>query len=727
MVRSTSRRPTAQPRLEPLETRVLLDAAALLDGPLPLPPQFHLVNPGRFLTNPSAAPAQEIARNFLRAQTGRLGLTAADLSQLLVTRDFVDAVIGATHLTFQQTLHGLPIFNANVSVNVSARGEIINAGGGFVSQLGRFAASPRPTLSPTQAVVAAARQLDVHLAAASTAEYPATLQYVALPDQGLALTWNVALRTLDGQHWYNVHADAATGNVVSLIDWVSHFRDPSGLAADHRHGPDSAVFPGQQGGRTDGASYNVYSRWVPSPDWGGRLLEVEPSDPYPSPFGWHDTNGVPGAEFTDTRGNNVDARRNNVRPDGGSALTFDFPIDFTQQPATYLPAATTNLFYWNNFLHDIHYRYGFTPAARNFQTNTYGMGGVGNDRVNANCQASGGINNANFSTPPDGMSGTMNMYLWNRTNPMRDGDLDNFIIVHEYGHGVSNRLTGNANGLGAIQSRGMGEGWSDWWGLMFTQYYEQEALWGRGAAPYVLGQDIFGPGIRRFRYSYDTAIHPLTLGSYNSTQAVHATGEVWANTLWGMNHLLIQRHGFNIWPDYGWTGQGDAGNVLALQLVMLGLMLQPNNPSFSQARDAILAADVALTGGENQLEIWTAFARRGFGFSMVDGGSASRVVTEAFDLPRGFAPGGRVPENSNAGLVAALLASADVAPGFVPPPGQADLSRLMIQGGIDQQLMSASRKNKGETIQERYIDSQAEDVLSLVGLDVVTWDVFGDG
>ena len=63
------------------------------------------------------------------------------------------------------------------------------------------------------------------------------------------------------------------------------------------------------------------------------------------------------------------------------------------------------------------------------------------------------------------------MYLFTATTPHRDGDLDNGIIIHEYGHGVSNRLTGgpaNANALNATQSGGMGEGWSDFYALMFT-------------------------------------------------------------------------------------------------------------------------------------------------------------------------------------------------------------------------------------------------------------------
>ena len=40
---------------------------------------------------------------------------------------------------------------------------------------------------------------------------------------------------------------------------------------------------------------------------------------------------------------------------------------------------------------------------------------------------------------------------------------------------------------------------------------------------------------------------------------------------------------------------------------------QPCNPNFVQARDAILDADRALTGGDNACEIWKGFAKRGLG------------------------------------------------------------------------------------------------------------------
>ena len=42
------------------------------------------------------------------------------------------------------------------------------------------------------------------------------------------------------------------------------------------------------------------------------------------------------------------------------------------------------------------------------------------------------------------------MYLWNGFTPMKDGDFDTGIVYHEFGHGVSNRLTGGAAVTGCL-------------------------------------------------------------------------------------------------------------------------------------------------------------------------------------------------------------------------------------------------------------------------------------
>ena len=162
-----------------------------------------------------------------------------------------------------------------------------------------------------------------------------------------------------------------------------------------------------------------------SPNDGGRTLVVDPSNPTASPFGWHDTNGVAGAEFTVTRGNNVhaytDIDANNVvdpgsDPDGGAHADVRFPARPHAAAATYRPAAVTNLFYWNNIMHDVSYQYGFDEASGNFQVNKYGKGGLGNDDVRAEAQDGSGTNNANFGTPVDGARPRMQMFIW--THPL---------------------------------------------------------------------------------------------------------------------------------------------------------------------------------------------------------------------------------------------------------------------------------------------------------------------
>ena len=92
---------------------------------------------------------------------------------------------------------------------------------------------------------------------------------------------------------------------------------------------------------------------------------------------------------------------------------------------------------------------------------------------------------------------------------------------------------------------------------------------------------------------------------------------------------MIAAHGYS--PNL-LTGNG--GNVRALRLVVDGLKLQPCSPGFVDARDAIIAADQASTGGADACLLWTAFAKRGLGYSASQGSSSSVVDgTEAFDLP----------------------------------------------------------------------------------------------
>lgn len=613
--------------------------------PIYVPAGRQLARWDGFLAGPAAGDPLEIAKQFLASHASELGLSTADIDTALVTDQYTSPETGTTHIYFAQTYQGLRVANVSLNINISRHGEVMNVGSTFVEGLLRGA----PTAGPFQAIggiaaletageqfgldgdnplqivshyLSADGSMSVWDADLSLDEIPLKQIYVPTAD-GLVLSWNMVLRTPDEEHWLDVGVAAHDGLPTYTVDWVAH------------------------------ASYNVYPRPTEAPNDGARSIVVDPQMAVPSPFGWHDTNGVTGAEFTDTRGNNVsaqeDADDNNsggFRPSGGASLDFDFPLDLTQAPSAYQSAAIANLFYWNNLLHDIHYVYGFTEAAGNFQTNNYGRGGAGNDAVQADAQDGSGTNNANFATPPDGSTPRMQQYIFTAANPDRDSSIDNLIIAHEYGHGVSNRLTGgpaNSNALSATQSRGMGEGWSDWWGLMLTQKVTDAKLDAYGVGTYALGQASNGPGIRRYRYSFDMAIDPLTFDAYGtsgttpygtvrSTQ-VHNTGEIWCSSLWDMNWLLIDKFGFDPNVEVGYTGPASAGNILALQLVMDALKLQPANPSFADARNAILLADENLTGGANQEQIWTAFARRGMGLSAVVSSSSATSITPAYDVP----------------------------------------------------------------------------------------------
>jgi hypothetical protein len=62
-------------------------------------------------------------------------------------------------------------------------------------------------------------------------------------------------------------------------------------------------------------------------------------------------------------------------------------------------------------------------------------------------------------------------------------------------------------------------------------------------------------------------------------------------------------------------------------------LLQPAATSMLDARDAMLAADVARFGGANQADIWRAFAKRGMGGDAYSNGSGDNAPIPNFDSP----------------------------------------------------------------------------------------------
>ena len=138
---------------------------------------------------------------------------------------------------------------------------------------------------------------------------------------------------------------------------------------------------------------------------------------------------------------------------------------------------------------------------------------------------------------------------------IRDGDLENGIIFHEYGHGLSNRLTGGPAVNCLSGNEQAGEGWSDFVAIaaMLDTALDDPNL-PRGMGPYALFQaDRHGNGIRPRPYSRNMEIQPFTYDSIktngwlNGTSLAlpHGLGHGWAATLWDMTWDLIDKHGFS--------------------------------------------------------------------------------------------------------------------------------------------------------------------------------------
>ncbi len=640
----------------------------------------------------------------IAAQREQWRLSQQDVASLRLIDTVAGGHNGVTHFHLGQTFAGLDVFGAMLNMSMAADGRLLHSGNRLIPDLAARINSTTPHISPADALQAAARQLSLPWPAALTLQNapggaqqevifrsaalshePIHVKLIYQPVAGgaLRLAWNIEIDVRGQDHYWSVRIDAIDGSLLHKSDYVAHDYWPAAgaqataesgraIAAPPAAGLDPLTAPRQT---TDGAAYLVFAIPKEYPHDGPRTLEVDPAHPLASPYGWHDLDGVPGAEITVTRGNNVhaytDVNADNL-PDpgseagGGATLVFSHTLDLSQEPAAYRDAAVTNLFYWTNILHDVFYLYGFDEQAGNFQMNNYGRGGLGNDALRAEAQDGANTNSANFTGPPDGGAPRLQMFLWDMTTPGRDGSLSSLIIAHEYGHGVSFRLVGGPSLSTCLSNREqMGEGWSDFFGLALTAQSGDVGTMPRGVATYVMGQDPGGPGIRATPYSTDFAINPTTYDDVKDLAAPHGVGYAWAAMLWDVYWALVEAHGFN--PDI-YEPWHSAGNNLALQLVMDGMKFLPCHPGFVDGRDAILAADLALTGGENECRLWQAFARRGLGYSAEQGSSNNTTDgIAAYDL----APQCKVvwvqPEAQNMCANMAATYEVLIGAGFAPP------------------------------------------------------------
>lgn len=375
---------------------------------------------------------------------GKNKLSASDISGYRISDQYLHKKNKSVHVYINQTVNGFDVFNAQIQLHFSKKGKLVFSNSSFIPG----GASKAEHLDPKLDVKSAFSTVVDTLALQVKPTYSMDFQTVEsgvftmeckelflnpirvrlgfeVIDNQLILAYKFAFELKNNQQLYAISVDANSGKVVRWINRTltctfeheSHTGECLSQIASNESLLDNSFIS------KTGASYRAFPIGIESPIHGSRTLLVSPENLTASPFGWHDVDGQVGAEYTNTSGNNVfsyedssDVNLIGYAPEGGQTLNFDFPLDLESTHQVNMDAALTNLFVWNNFMHDVTYHYGFNEESGNFQMNNYGNGGSEMDAVYAEGLDGGGFNNANFGTPEDGVNPRMQMYLWVHNN-----------------------------------------------------------------------------------------------------------------------------------------------------------------------------------------------------------------------------------------------------------------------------------------------------------------------
>jgi hypothetical protein len=405
-----------------------------------------------------------------------------------VEREFVCQNNGMRTVVWQQRLNDIPVFEATFKGSITRSGRLVNISSRFLVGLERASGLDEPSRvliassPPVSAAEAAASaiadlggtvQLGSLIRVNPTSSTPqgaqkfayagwfgegsAKLIWLPMNPSSLRLCWSIELINRSTMEGFRILVDASSGEPLVRQNRTCWYT-PS--------------------------SYRIFTSDSPSPFTPGhtqpssgqpasvarQLLALPALSQTASPDGW-----VPDGS-NQTHGNNVDASANRIaqspnpqpRPQGNPFRVFDFPLNLNNDPSTYGDAAVANLFYWCNWMHDRLYLLGFDEPAGNFQDYNYGRGGLDGDRILAYAQYGADIglaNNSAFYPAPDGTSGVITMYVFNGPAPVRDVDLAAETILHEYTHGLSDRLVDITYSQFERQDAGLSEGWSDFYAL----------------------------------------------------------------------------------------------------------------------------------------------------------------------------------------------------------------------------------------------------------------------
>lgn len=550
-------------------------------GPRNLP--RSILNFMRPLTDADTRTPQEVSKSFLKQHQELFKLSSAEVDNTITEKNYKTKHNGARHVVLLQAVDNIPVYKGRMSFHYNRQGQLVLMNIGDV--VPGLSISTVPSLNEVQAVRAAVSSMGKSLPAEPVLMTPrAKKENIAIlknPFGGKInlrlmifpignsgrLAWWIQLDLQNGREWYEMLIDANTGELL--------YRN--NLYVNTAHG---RVF--KDNPSRGGSQYLEFpAAWL-----GGTETEGNNVDAYEDHDG---DNTTPGNRAVSTAA----APNQDFNFTWGDGLTNQNPLNFTD-------AAITNLFYFVNLYHDYTYDLGFDEAAGNFQEDNFGLGdpNTDQDRVLAEAQDSGALNNAYFGTPVDGSNPRMQVGLANRGTPLiatddLDRDVNGDTIFHENTHGLSNRLVGGPTTTSCLpwnpyeQGGAMGEGWGDFIACNFFN----DPVYGEYQS------QNFTSGLRGAAYDNQ----PRTYSNADMTHGAHSDGEIWGAALWDLREALRAAYG------------ADVGRQMVAQLVVDGMKLTPCHPSFIDGRNAILMADQLTNGGTNKCLIWEVFADRGMG------------------------------------------------------------------------------------------------------------------
>jgi hypothetical protein len=590
------------------------------------------------LAGPSSGSPASVAMRYARANASALGLSDADFGTLGSTPAVRTTRSGITTVRWRQYLDGVPTYDNGLRVNLGRGNRVVSVQGAPVHNLRVSSLVPR--LSAEQAMAALQRNVGIarDLSVTSRSSGARRTTRFSSGDEaqlvlfqvasGTRLAWSLSYRARSDAA-YTAVIDAATGRVLRRGN-LTKFAVPTTVFNNYPGAPVGGtkvpfdMTPYLDAGQTQTLS-GPFARTYLDVNDDNRPNAGEEVAPAVYPF----------TDFTATVG-----AAGFCEPT--AQCSWNPAVRSSWQTNRNHEAVQAHYFVSRFHDHLLNSPIGFNGDDGNFEDE---------DRVevNANDGADtagdggpdlGHVDNANMSTPPDGGSPSMQMYLFEPLPqfgaPFRaiNGDDSGDVLYHEYTHGLSNRLVVDDQGFGALnspQSGAMGEAWSDWYAKDFLVADGQQTD-APGPGDVFLGvyTDGVQPGLIRSEGldckpdspasacpgGQSTGAGGYTYGDYGHVTGgaeVHADGEIWAQTLWDLREAT--------------------GSALAEQLVTDGMRLSPTEPTFLDMRNAILAADQAANAGANETDIWTVFAGRGMGYFAAAVNGSDTEPTEDFAMP----------------------------------------------------------------------------------------------